>query len=745
MRSTQSILTLALTVTTLLSAVPHAGASGCTLAVLDTVAGLGSEATLTGCEPAMKTSLAVTGPAGTRYTQSIVLDAVGNATTLIPSNATITAGKYDVTAAGQSASFTVTADRMDDEHSLLSVSPKTIRANGRDTSTVTAVLRDRFDNPVAGRPIALMSDRTNDDVSPSSTQTDGEGRFLWTVKTPEAGTITLIPYDIIGNRRMKLHAGVQAGNLLSASLTGNEEGGDPATADISPVIVDRFDLSLPQGATDVKANELFSLNIRAMYGQNVVRAYVGTLIVESSDPEADLPKKGDDAQTPEKGRVDIRSVDQGIRNVPLSFVLRQGGRQTITVSDKLDPTIRGEILLNVMSGDGADGRISIVSPQDRTKVKGATVMLQGKSPSLVNLRVKGGAEIVDTESDAEGVFRVSVPLNPADKEVTLFVTSENGTYESDPVHIIIDNDQPKILTITLTPQEGKAGDPASIVVITDADAQSVIATLQGKNIPLSGSGTTFTGTLTAPSQEGTFDISVTATDQVGNAVTMLTKWTVKPKLTPIVQGLKAEVKAQQISLTWTAVEQVPVQGYKIYIADETDPTNLLYSISTDKPVNSAVLSDLPPGKTYRFSVTAISTSGEESPAHSQPVSAAPLGTMLKVTPGQSSLLIEWTAMPSLPLSQYLLEFGTEPGVFTERRVVNGQATSFILRDLIDNVTYYLKLTPVTVTGKTESALSALATGTPSGTGAFVAGPSEPIPSDLTQSRFTPEQISNRSA
>ncbi|MDD5054891.1 MAG: fibronectin type III domain-containing protein [Candidatus Peribacteraceae bacterium] len=729
MHSTRLQLTLAFAASALLIAVPHAGASSCTLAVLDTVAGLGSEAAVAGCEPAMRTTLSVTGPAGARYTQSIVLDAFGNATTLIPSNATTTAGTYEVTAAGQTASFTVTADRIDDAHSVLSVSPKTIRANGRDIATITAVLLDRFDNPVAGRPIALLSDRTSDDISASSTQTDDEGRFLWTVKTPEAGTITLIPYDIIGNRQMKLRASVQAGNPLSASLTGRETGGDPV-ADISPVIVDRFSLSLPQGATDVKANELFSLTIRAMYGQDLVRAYVGTLIVESSDPEADLPKKGDDAQTPDKGRVDIRSVDQGSRNVPLSFVLRQGGKQTITVSDKLDPTIRGEILLNVVSGDGKDGRISIVSPQDRTKVKGSTVMLQGKAPSLINLRVKGGAEVVDTESDAEGVFRVNVPLNPADREITLFVASENGTYESEPVHIIIDNDQPTIQTITITPQEGKAGDPASIVVITDADATRVAVTLQGKETTLSGTGTTFTGTITAPAREGVFDVTVIATDHVGNAITMLTKWTVKPKLMAIVEGLQAEANMREIVLNWKAIDRIPVREYKIYIADEADPTNVLYSIATGSPVASAVVSDLPPGKTYRFTVTAISTAGEESPEPSRPAVATPLGTVMTVSPGEASLLMEWTAMPALPLSQYLLEFGTEPGVFTERRTVNGQATSYILRDLLDNVTYYLRLTPVTVTGKTETTLSALASGTPSGTGTFVAGPSEPVPSDL---------------
>jgi hypothetical protein len=121
-------------------------------------------------------------------------------------------------------------------------------------------------------------------------------------------------------------------------------------------------------------------------------------------------------------------------------------------------------------------------------IKGHTVLLQGRAPSLVNLKVRGGQQIVNGESDTEGVFRISVELNPQDKEATLFVESENGTYESAPVHLIVDNEAPTIETITFDPTEGKAGGKARIFVKSEPELGTVIATIDGTQIPLSESG-----------------------------------------------------------------------------------------------------------------------------------------------------------------------------------------------------------------------------------------------------------------
>jgi hypothetical protein len=719
-------------------------AGGCALSALDTVAGLGTEVSLKGCIPNASLQLTVRHTVGQDYTQTIATDLNGDATTLVPSKYTVTAGKYDVYAGSETTSFTVLADRVDDAHSSLLTSADSIRSNGQDTVTVTVILRDRFDNPVSGRPIALIASRLSDEVTTQSKQTDDEGRFLWTVRSTEPGLITLIPYDILSGRQLKLRADVTAvqggsNSWLRGNLTGQESGNDPVSGNLSPsgnnsdlssALIDHFELGLPQGATEVNVNDLFSMNIRAMRGTDTVRAYVGTLIVTSSDPDAQLPKKGDDPKSPTTGRIDIRDIDQGQRNLALAFVLRKEGTQTIEVADKDVPSITGKITLTVKRAGGpSTDTIVILAPKDRSRVKGSDILLQGKAPSLINLIVKGGKDPVTGESDSEGVFRIPVVLNPEDKEVTLFVTSENNSYESEPVHIIVDNDPPKIESMTMDPPAGKTGKPGTLIMKSEPGLGSAVASFEGKDFPLTGSGGIYTATLNAPDKEGTYDITVTATDSVGNSSSMLMKWDVKPAAVPVVQGVTAEGQPLQVAIKWQPVDSFPVSEYRIYVAKDSDPTNYLYSVSTKKPAASATIKDLPLGVTYQFSVTALSSDGLESPEKSQPAVSAPQGMTLTAKPGTDSVLLEWTKIPSLPMDHYDLKYGTDPNNYTETRSVDGQAVSYIVHDLIGETTYEFKLTPVTVTGKTMDELSATVRVT-DGSAEFVPGTYEPVPTDI---------------
>ena len=707
---------------------------GCSVSAPDTIAGLGTEVTIVGCEKASSSLLIVQSPDNQNFTQTILLDGSGNAVVPLPSESTTLSGRYAITVAGQTSSFSVLPDRADDAQSSIILSPQAIDADGRDTATVTAILRDRYDNPVDGRPLALIASRLSDDVSAQSKQTDNTGRFLWTIRSTEAGVTGLTVYDIAGGRQMKLKASLTVGrtkSFLGASLTGLGQGGD-AAADLASEVIDRFELSLPQNATDIKANELFGLEVRAMRGPDIARGYIGTLIVKSSDPDAVLPKQGQDPRSPKNGSIEMRSVDQGERKVPLAFMLRNGSTQTIEVSDSNDPTFVGKITLNVLQPGGpvGDNSITILDPKDRSFVRGGPILLQGRAPSLINLKVKGGSEITNGESDQEGVFRISVPINPADKEVTLFVVSENGAYESNPVHILIDNTPPVISSITLDPPEAKAAEETTITVKSEAGLNAVIASVQEQTITLKeGSGGLYTGLLTAPVQSGYYDITVTAKDQAENSTAMLTKWKVGPTLLPVVQNVTAEGLPGAVSVRWDAIDGFEVAEYKIYVSLQDDPENILYSIGTKKPTTAAIIRDLPLGRTYLFSLTMVTTEEVESPEKSDPASAAPLGIALRATPGKDSLFLEWTPMPNLPLDHYILEYGTEPGTYTERRSINGLSESTVLRDLIGGVTYEVKLTPVAVTGKELSELSAITHGTPTSDG-FIAGTAESVPTDM---------------
>ena len=716
----------------------------CSVSAMDTVAGLGTQVTVSNCAASTSVQLQLTGPSGSTYQQTIALDTQGGAVTLIPSKNTVTAGSYHVTVAGATTTFTVMADRADDAHSAIAANPSSVAAGGSQTVTVTAVLRDRYDNPVAGRPMALISNRQSDDIVATFAETDDSGRFLWTVRPQENGVMSLVPFDIIAGKQMKLKADVTVGTATSykptykAALIGNEQGGETDTTTSSDftaattATVDHFELELPKGVTEVNANELFSMTVKAMRGNTVVRSYIGTLVVESSDPDADLPKKGEDPKAPTTGRIDMRNVDQGERSVPLSFVLRKNGAQTISVYDKLDPSIRGEITLNVRSG-GADGSsIVILDPTDGSSIKGGGhITVQGKAPSFVNLVVVvNGKDAAVGSSDSNNVFRIDTPL-PTDKsEMSIFVESDNRQDRSAPVNVTIDNVAPVVQSVETNPVEGKSGKPATVFVRTEPKLAAVTATVGGVTTALSESGSgLYIGTVTAPATTGVTDLVVTAKDAVDNASTTTLKWTVNPNEVPVVQNVKASSKQGEVEITWDKVESMPIKEYKIYIAKDSEPQNFLHSVGTGKPVTSAVLKDLPSGETYQFSLTAINAEGLESPEKSVPAKATSLGFGLKATIGKQSVLLEWKPMAAIPLAQYILEFGTEPGVYAAKKSVNGQAASAVIRDLIPGVQYEFKLTPVAVTGKVLSELAETVTAVPAGDG-FEVTSTDPVPTDI---------------
>jgi hypothetical protein len=191
----------------------------------------------------------------------------------------------------------------------------------------------------------------------------------------------------------------------------------------------------------------------------------------------------------------------------------------------------------------------------------------------------------------------------------------------------------------------------------------------------------------------------------------------------------AESLPSEVLVKWQPLQNAPIAGYKIYVAKASDPKNYLYSLGPTQLVTSVKIRNLPIGEPYQFSLTAVNTEGLESADKSKPATASALGLTLTAKPGRDSILLEWKPIAELPMNHYILQFGTEPGVYTETRTINGDAQSFIIHDLLGNTTYEFKLTPVTVTGKTMEELAVTVRSTVAGEG-FTTGPSDPVPPEL---------------
>jgi hypothetical protein len=679
----------------------------------------------------------------------VALDTSGSASVNIAGKYTEIAGTYSVQFGVANTTFAVLPDAPDDTQSTLSASARVLLPG--EQLTVTAVLRDRYENPLSGRPVALLSNRTRDSIAARSSQTDENGRFTWTVRADEMGAMTLTAYDVLSSRQLSSRLEIPVGDgtasstlrgsAFTAQMTGVGQGS------IDTGVVDHFEVELVKKGT-VNANELFSVIITAVdaggdrdkqsdavFKEHIVQGYNGKVFIEASDPDAEFPKKGQDRLKPNVGWVDFRPMDLGVRSIPLGFVFRAGGKQTLTVYDEKDSSVRGELAVQVeKSQSTSDEDITIVSPANNTLIGNREVRVVGKGPVLINIKIKGGAEPVFTETNVDGTFEALVQLPAEYNEATLFASKEDGTNESDPVRLRIDQVAPKIETISFDPPEGKTKDPAVVTAISEPGLKEVVAQFQGKAIPMTESQTTpgtYTGNIeAAPEKEGTYDLTVDATDEVGNKGTLLTKWTVNRKTLPVVQGVTAEGQPSAVLVKWLPLTGVQVSEYRIYIAREDDPENFIASVETNAPVTSAILKDLDIGYTYLFSLTAINDDGQESAERSQAAAGAPLGLLLEARPENESLVLEWNPPSSLPLAHYILEYGTEPGVYTERRTINSSLRSYTIRDLMNEVTYEVRLTPIAVTGKALLDLSAIARGTPSGDAGFHAGAGDPIPDDL---------------
>ncbi|MDD5103551.1 MAG: fibronectin type III domain-containing protein, partial [Candidatus Peribacteraceae bacterium] len=381
--------------------------------------------------------------------------------------------------------------------------------------------------------------------------------------------------------------------------------------------------------------------------------------------------------------------------------------------------VRGSATIAVTGGSATPdtSRITITEPVEGTTVNASTVSLRGTAPPLVNLLVTGGKEIARGDSDATGAFQIAVPLTTTVTGAVLQIEEAGGKYKSNPLHLLIDLVGPRISAVEFLPQQPAEGQTTQIIVKAEAGSAPVTMTLEGASYTLNETPSqpgTYTANFTVPVKVGIYQPLITATDLLGNKTEMLSSLTVKPKTPPTIRNLTAEAKMNAVALRWEQVAKEEADTYRVYVGDNAD--NFTYSLDTDASVSAATVAGLKQATTYYFAITALKND-IESAEKSNIASATVLGLRLAVIPGDTSLMLQWSSMKqSTPLSAYLLEYGAEADNLTEKRMINGDAETYTLRDLINGVTYSLRLTPITVPGEVLSDLAATTEGTPNGAG-----------------------------
>ncbi len=725
---------LARTLLTLnLLALPWGALAEASVQAGDSIAGLGATVRIAGVPAQAALSVQIDTPMET-LTVRVTSDSKGEAIVSLKPDATEVAGTYtaDVlqgTTLLGSTKFDVLPDSMDPSASELRTLQKHIDADGNDEATIIVTVADRFGNPLSGRPVTLVSSKTSDMIMAEELETDENGQQQFIVSATTPGTSTFRALDLLSGSPLLASVTVTAGETLARGNDDTILSSRSLRAQLSTFgEIDHFDVTIPR--TMVAGEEASKVVVRAVDAEgNTVQDYVGTVRFDApDDPDAVLPALG---------RYTFKESNLGVKEFPITLKFQTSGEQMLRVTDEEDSTIYGEAVTTVTGGSGhpaAGSTIEITNYKDGDWINSTSIVLQGKGPRLANLIVMGGEDDTEGETSGTGSFSIPVTLSSSQTEFTIRVKDDSGRYDSGPLVLKIDKAAPAISKVTYAPEKPSTGEQLLVRVETEPKLPSVTVALDGQNVNLTEGTTvgTYQGFLTVPAQPGSYQPIVTATDDAGNATEVRTMFEAGKGGLPQVQGVVAEPKTSSVLLKWQQLES-GADGYRVYVGETAE--NFAYSLDTGRDVGQATIAGLGAGKLYYFAVTALK-GDQESSQKSDIVQARVLGLQLEVTPQDASLVLKWPDLANqIPLASYILEYGVEEGKYTEHRLLSGEAKTMTLRDLLNGVTYYLRLTPVTITGDRLNDLSAMGSGTPNGQG-YGTGLSDPIPFDPSNPLIT---------
>tara|TARA_Y100000310_G_C20701361_1_gene830261 strand:- start:6123 stop:8600 length:2478 start_codon:yes stop_codon:yes gene_type:complete len=764
------------------------GLQAATIDALDTIAGVATEVVISDLHPGTQATLSIGSPLGDEFTHILHVGDEGIAHTWIAGNDLQVAGEYNLTVNDAVAdTLTVHPDSVDLLASFIDT-PKTSIAVGEEI-TVTVVLTDRFGNALAGRSTELVSSRADDLIQALSRETDMYGEQQFIVRAAVPGAISLRAIDLISGQTLKsateiaagdLHGAVGGpaaprtaqsagmrvaystpakqqqfyrGNPYSANLLGGgsqfraQAGEAPRFDHIEIEVIERakrpdVDSSgFPVDVIDMEQYKAESmlLTVVDQFGQPFYD-YIGTVYLATTDPEATLPSFG---------VYDFRFEDEGRKMFTLGLKFSASGRQKMILTERADEIpsdlslALGNLDVNVTPKQvfaAAEEKILITSPRNSDLLNETEIVIEGTGPSFINIIVSGGTQEVEDETDRQGNFSIPISLDASTVEHTITVYDKDAPQNKGNITFSIDVTPPEISSINFTPENPIEETDVLVIVESEPGLAEITMTFNEEAYTLTNTDPNsgkYQMLLTAPIA-GSYEAIVTATDDLGNTAQSTGTLPVGLRGLPQVQSVIAEAQINAIALRWDPITNDDIDAYRIYVG--TTPDEFIYTLDTDRPTAAATVAGLSPGTSYFFAITALE--GErESELKSEIVSATVLGVKLDVTPGDGSLFVEWTSLQQeIPLANFIMQYSTEIEALddpsregeVEKKTLNGQLRAFTLRDLMNGITYYLKLTPITTTGEALEDLAATGQGTPIG-GGFTAGRSDSVPLDLRAS------------
>jgi hypothetical protein len=649
---------------------------------------------------------------GTGFDRRIHLTPLPN----MSGTSTITVAVTDGTHTAETTPFLMTVASVND---LPTITPSStnvampVNTPGQITVTLT-------DPDTAGTALQLTASSVNQtllpnaniSVTPLSTTTNS--RTFTVTMTPAAG--------VEGSSTVTLRAtdGSPGGTFSSTTIVFS--AGTPASA---PTISTIPDQSTPEGTPITVSftiadpdTPLASLSVSAISSNVGVVAAWG-LVLGGIGADRTLQV------TPVTNASGVTDIT--VRVSDTNFIVEETFRLTVNDLNNA-PVITGPSSSTTTPGTAVTLTMTVTDSDS----PGATLALSGAS-SNTTLLPDAAITITPISSTANGrTFNVRLaPVGAAVGQATVTLTATDAGSASSTFNITLvvalNNAAPTIsyipnqTTVPNTPVGpisfvvNDAETPAASLIVSAVSSNQGV--LPNANVALGGSGSTRTITLTpATGQLGSALVTVTVSDGLQSSISQFTL-TVAGPAPDSPTSIAATVNGNLVAVSWTrALTGAAPASYVLEIGTSPGATTLPTQ-NTGTPETSLLLT-LPDG-TFYFRVRAVNSAGISGPS---PEAMAVVGT-LSLIPGPPAnfavttvglgAVFTWSP-PTVggPVSSYIIEAGSGPGLANLAAVATGSSASLYHLPSVPLGTYYVR-----VRGS-----NAIGTGAPSQDVAFTMGP-----------------------
>lgn len=605
----------------------------------DSIAGYGTEILIENGEQNSEKKIIIVSEKNEIFTYPITLNNSGSASFIVPAKDLTMSGKYNFVVVKKSESyadanpqnFYIYADELSVMHSQVYVIDNSVKT-GKKTK-VTAMLYDRFQNPIEGHRVKLYSSNPSDSISyVSSDVSSADGEISFYISSYKAGESTLTikdeTFDSILSNKLKIQFYTPINdnsNNYIADVTDN--------SDFSKVA--RFKITF---------DDVVELNSDANYLQlqaldsdgNIVKDFTGSVIMKvPTDKNIVLPgengiytfTKKDQGEIlfsravvfslEGKHQLEIYKYDKAIDDINYNIF----GKKTITVENKKNPT----------NPEEKSERVTIINPSNNSEFSSKNIGVTGIA--LPNSDVKillDKIPVLEASTDQSGKFK-GILKNIEEGSHIVSVHQKNDTSTiSDDINFSVDTIVPDITSAVFTPHITTPHEEITTIITissfsnTDEKESSKIKTVEvfvsndpdtkflAKNL---GNGK-YQAIFNAPDKLGEYTISTVITDKLENKGTteLEDKLIVKEDIKKIegIKNLKVKYNTENkiTTLSWDLLNTPPLV-YIVHSGIENNEKSLKKIKTVSKKTNTIKLENLAPGK-YFFQITAMDLSGKEN-------------------------------------------------------------------------------------------------------------------------------------